>query len=134
MLLCLVMCLVLMPAAMAAMETETEYDVWANGRQFTNAQRTISCGSGTATYDPATRTLTLDGAEIEDAYYELNEDGELISSGIRAKGALTVDVTGDSSIDMGNAMAGGIYADGDLILTGSNDLEIHLKSESCYGL
>ena len=36
----------------------TLYDVWANGEQFTSEKLTVDCGSGTATYDPDTKSGT----------------------------------------------------------------------------
>ncbi len=42
-----------------------DYDVWVNGEQFTDAKTSITCGSGTAVYDNATKTLTLTNATID---------------------------------------------------------------------
>ena len=44
---------------------KTDYDVWCNGERFTSDHLTISCGAGTAVYDPATSTLTLTNATID---------------------------------------------------------------------
>ena len=49
--------------AMAFAET-AQYNLFVNGEQFTSEKLTIECGEGTATYDPATHTLTLNKQRI----------------------------------------------------------------------
>ena len=41
------------------------YDVWCNGMRFDSDNLVVNCGSGTATYDHATVTLTLTDATID---------------------------------------------------------------------
>ena len=43
------------------------YDVWVNGEQFTSEKTTITCGSGSATFDASKKTLTLKNATITDS-------------------------------------------------------------------
>ena len=96
-------------------------NVWVNGEQFTTEKSTITCGSGTATYDPATNTVTLNNAKITSAYN---------TGAIRANGALTVNVVGDSSITLDSSIhAHGIFADRNLTLTGPGNLDIRVESE-----
>lgn len=40
------------------------YELWVNNEQFADNHLVIQCGDGTATFDPATYTLTLDNAQI----------------------------------------------------------------------
>lgn len=40
------------------------YELWVNNEQFTDDHLVIQCGDGTATFDPATYTLTLNNAQI----------------------------------------------------------------------
>ena len=40
------------------------YALWVNGEQVTSDHLTISCGKGTATFNPSNHTLTLNNAEI----------------------------------------------------------------------
>ena len=54
------------PAAMSVYAAEA-YNVWINGDQFSSIDKTIQCGSGTATYDPASKTLTLDNVQVTKA-------------------------------------------------------------------
>ena len=107
------------------------YDVWVNGEQFTENKLTIACGTGTATYDPATRTVTLNNAVITKMYdYE--------KAYIYADGDLTVNVIGDSTIadPLNQASAyefQGIRTTGDFTLTGSGNFDILLGNPSKAG-
>ena len=44
------------------------YDVWVNGEQFDETKLSISCGDGTAEYDPENQVLTLTNAYINKGY------------------------------------------------------------------
>ena len=57
--------MVMLPAS--AFADTLYYDLYVNGEQFTSDNLTIECGEGTATYDPATQTLTLNNASITNA-------------------------------------------------------------------
>lgn len=46
---------------------ETYYALTVNGEVFSNKKTTIQCGSGTASFDASTATLTLENAEITNA-------------------------------------------------------------------
>ena len=50
--------------------------VWVNGVKLNNQNTTISCGDGTAVYDPEANTLTLDNATITTAheFFPWNDD------------------------------------------------------------
>ena len=103
----------LMPATVFAANTTT---LNVNGTNILTApDYKVVCGSGTATYDPGTNTLTLDNAEIN---YQQNSgnngagailfDGDLninlvgentitsVTCGILGKNAGTLTITGDS--------------------------------------
>ena len=43
-----------------AAEEEVKYAVWIGGEEFTSEKLVIQGDTGTATYDPTTKTLTLD--------------------------------------------------------------------------
>ena len=58
--LALVMVAGVLPMTALAAEGEVEYSLWIGGEQFTSQKRTIAGQTGTATYDPDTKTLTLD--------------------------------------------------------------------------
>ena len=106
----------LMPATVFAAEPDAPTTIQVNGTEILNSvNHTVSCGSGTATYDPDTNTLTLDNAEIN---YQQNSgnndagailfDGDLninlvgentitsVTCGILGKNAGTLTITGDS--------------------------------------
>ena len=58
--LVLVMVAAMLPMTALAAEEEVKYGLWLGGEQFTSQKRTIAGQTGTATYDPDTKTLTLD--------------------------------------------------------------------------
>jgi len=75
------------------------YPVWCNGERFSSYNLSVACGEGTAVYDPATSTLTLDGATI-DTGCEIPADIAVTycTSGIFTLMDLNVVLTGDNII------------------------------------
>ena len=115
--------MVMLPAA--AFADTTQYDLFVNGEQFTSEKLTIECGEGTATYDPATHTLTLDNASITNtADY----------GGINSKltGDLTITLQGSNSITFDDNM--GIMASGNIEIQGPGNLAINVAGETKDGL
>ena len=114
------------PAAKTA-----DYDLWVNGIRMNsdNAVSGIACGSGSATYDASTDTLTLENARITDTYsYET--DGTLFGGGIFSESDLNVVIKGDCSITLNKANRGnGIYTKGDLKISGDGNLTAIVESE-----
>ena len=47
---------------------DSDYDIWVNGQAFSSSKTTITCGTGKATYDAASKILTLDNATITEGY------------------------------------------------------------------
>ncbi len=72
-----------------------EYKLWVNGTQITTSTKTVACGDGSAVYDSATNTLTLDNAEITTPVNYSAVEKALIYSGIRN---LTIVLKGNSTI------------------------------------
>ena len=58
--LALVMVAGMLPMTALAAEEEVKYAVWVGGEEFTSEKLIIAGDTGTATYDPTTKTLTLD--------------------------------------------------------------------------
>lgn len=115
--------MVMLPAT--AFADTTQYDLFVNGEQFTSEKLTIECGEGTATYDPATHTLTLDNASITNtADY----------GGINSKltGDLAIALQGNNSITFDDNM--GIMATGNVEITGPGNLAINVAGETRDGL
>ena len=113
----------MLPAS--AFADTTQYDLFVNGEQFTSEKLTIECGEGTATYDPATHTLTLDNASITNtADY----------GGINSKltGDLAFALQGNNSITFDDNM--GIMAAGNIEITGPGNLAINVAGETKDGL
>ena len=128
-LLCLVLAISLVPAA--ALAAPTNYNVWVNGEQFTSEHLTIACGSGTASYDPAARSITLNGASItpggpgpEGYGLYIEDDG----SGQKT----TVTLTGESSITAFGTF--GIYSETELEVTGGGSFTMENVSNGIVSL
>lgn len=61
--------------SLAAFADPTSYDLYVNGELITSEKLTVKCGEGTATYDPAEKTLTLNNAEITKSNDDANNYG-----------------------------------------------------------
>lgn len=115
--------MVMLPAS--AFADTTQYDLFVNGEQFTSEKLTIECGEGTATYDPATQTLTLNNASITNAadYGGINS---------KLTGDLTIALQGNNSITFDDNM--GIMAAGNIEITGPGNLAINVDGETKDGI
>ncbi|MGO5362626.1 carbohydrate-binding domain-containing protein [Collinsella bouchesdurhonensis] len=101
------------------------YDLYVNGERFTSDNLAIECGEGTATYDPATQTLTLDNASITNA---LGSGG--IYSGLTSD--LNIVLQGENRITFDDNM--GVMATGNIELSGSGSLTIDVAGETKDGI
>lgn len=110
--------------AMAFADT-SYYDLYVNGERFTSDNLAIECGEGTATYDPATQTLTLDNASITNA---LGSGG--IYSGLTSD--LNIVLQGENRITFDDNM--GVMATGNIELLGSGSLIIDVAGETRDGI
>ena len=108
-------------------------NLYVNGEQFTSEKLSIACGEGTATYDPDTKTLTLNNATITNG----GKSDENPKYGIRVVGDndLTIKLSGTNSITLANG--GGIFADGgsdNYNIIGDGKLTIDVKWDALYTL
>ena len=110
--------------AMAFADT-SYYDLYVNGERFTSDNLAIECGEGTATYDLATQTLTLDNASITNA---LGSGG--IYSGLTSD--LNIVLQGENRITFDDNM--GVMATGNIELSGSGSLTIDVAGETRDGI
>ena len=128
--ICLVMVAGLLPTVAFAAEN---YNLYVNGEQFTSEKLSIACGEGTASYDPNTKTLTLNNATITNG----GKSDESPMYGIRVVGDtdLTIKLSGTNSITLDNG--GGIFADGssdNYNIIGDGKLTINVKWDALYTL
>ena len=112
---------------------EENYNLYVNGEQFTSEKLSIACGEGTASYDPNTKTLTLNNAAITNG----GTSDENPKYGIRVVGDtdLTIKLSGTNSITLDNG--GGIFADGssdNYNIIGDGKLTINVKWDALYTL
>ena len=128
--ICVVIVTGLLPTVAFAAEN---YDLYVNGEQFTSEKLSIACGEGTASYDPNTKTLTLDNATITNG----GKSDENPKYGIRVVGDtdLTIKLSGTNSITLEDG--GGIFADGssdNYNIIGDGKLTIDVKWDALYTL
>ena len=121
-LLALMLLMSLLPVGAMASGGEEDLpltELWVDGVDILTAtNNTVTCGSGTASYDADSNTLTLDNAKITDAH----RDG----FGIFATGNLTISLSGESTIS-GSDIKDGIVVFGSLDITGSETSTVSLS-------
>ena len=102
--------------SVAAFADPTSYDLYVNGELITSEKLTVKCGEGTATYNPAEKTLTLNNAEITES--NLAAD----NYGIRAKGSddLSIKLIGNNKINLPEN--GGIMVNDDVYIYGYKEV------------
>ena len=115
--------MVMLPAS--AFADTSQYDLFVNGEQFTSEKLTIECGEGTATYDPATQTLTLNNASITNTADYGGIRSELTSD-------LTIALQGSNHITFDDNM--GIRAAGNIEIQGPGSLEVNVGGETMDGI
>ena len=84
-----------------------KYPLFVNGQQLTSTNTTINCGSGTASFDVATSTLTLTNATIENMGGDYGYGGA-INSGLAE---LTIKLVGNNTIHAEKEQWGTTYWD-----------------------
>ena len=99
--------------------------LWVNGENILEAtDYTVACGGGTAVYNPADNTLTLDNAEITEVYTYESEDAYFsYTSGIYVVGDLTIVLEGDNTIsgeEFGEEISYGIHSSGSITIENSS--------------
>lgn len=106
--------------SVAAFADPTSYDLYVNGELITSEKLTVKCGEGTATYNPAEKTLTLNNAEITES--NLAAD----NYGIRAKGGddLNIKLIGNNKINLPEN--GGIMVNDDVYIYGDGKLTMEV--------
>ena len=106
--------------SVSAFADPTSYDLYVNGELITSEKLTVKCGEGTATYNPAEKTLTLNNAEITES--NLAAD----NYGIRAKSSdgLNIKLIGNNKINLPEN--GGIMVDDNVYIYGDGKLTMEV--------
>ena len=120
-LLCIVILISLVPMAAFAAEPES-YKVWLGDTQVTFVNKDNILGDGKASYDPATKTLTLNGYN---------------GSYIKADQPLTINMANGTTNTITvpeETMKHGIHTFGECKLTGGGSLEITVENEDNDGI
>ena len=116
--------------ATALAEEPTVYDIWVDGVQVTSENKDNLCG-GTVSYDPATHTLSLNNATL---------DNDTMSDyGIKTiiPSTLTIRLTGTNSItrtDPGGGVGIAPNSGNSVEITGDGTLVINVKGKNYDGI
>lgn len=115
-LLCLCMVLPLIPVTAFAADTE---EIWVNGVNIVTAESyTVQCGSGTAVYDPNTKTITLHDAAVTEMMGQSPDRTQYYAIVILSNNTadeITLRLEGQNTV----SAEGGIYANCNLKITGT---------------
>ncbi|MBR2320322.1 MAG: hypothetical protein IKA50_06035 [Clostridia bacterium] len=100
------------------------YDLWVAGEQISESHLTVTGTTGTATYDPATDTLTLDGFDNDlKSYSFTNKNESLINAAVYSISDLNVVLAGENSLGVnGIGLILGICSDATLTIGGDGTL------------
>ena len=123
-LLCLCMAALLLPAA--AFADNVGYGLWVNGIEVNpdNAQDIL--GNGTASFDPASSTLSLNGANLESTYNQGIYPAAIYAG--EEIDVLTIQAENQNSIAVSAAC--GIFAYNSIIFNGTGQLDVNVQGES----
>lgn len=109
----------MIPAAALAADDDG-YGLWVDGTEVTVDNADNVLGDDTVSYNAETKTLTLNGAEIDTAH----TDGSY-TSGIYAEGDINIVLRGSSSINIsGGQITAGVHANGVISISGGGSLGI----------
>ncbi len=103
-------------AVFEQLNTVTTYPLWVGGEQITSEKLTINGGNGTATYEPASNTLTLNNYSYTGAGHG--------NAAINYVGSNTLKlvVTGENSVTYTGADGYGLQVPGSLEISGTGSL------------
>lgn len=104
--------------------------LYVNGTDImTVADKTVQCGSGTATYDSATNTLTLENATMDGDFP--NSATAFSNGAITAyDGDLNLNLVGENKINYTGLQRAVYSKTGDVNITGSGSLTIDLRNST----
>ena len=108
----------------------TEYDLTVNGVKFTSSNLTVACGSGTATFNPNTNTLTLNSAQLSKG---MNVDAVREKAYIASElPSLNIKLIGTTVCEAGNDWDYQLYSSGSVTVSGSGSIETNRGQEPSY--
>ena len=109
----------------------TDYDLYVGGVEVTAANKDDILNDGKVSYDPETKTLTLNGATIDTLNDDLYGGDSLIYSGK----PLTICLVGDNLFEMKgvDTWAAAVLCNWDLTVTGEGSLNIK-NDNPCYDI
>lgn len=134
--LALVMVLSLLPPVTLPAQAMEICELWVGGQRITEDNLTVHGSSGTATYDPAANTLTLDNYYYSGEGH--HEEGLSFAYGIYASNDLNIVLKGENYLYLSSDRAPedlnafhGIYAECGLTIEGDGWLEVAITGSGC---
>lgn len=126
------------PVTKTLLIVQNAHELWVNGIDISVSEdNTVACGAGTAIYDKATSTLTLNNATIDTAH---NGAGIMKPSAPASDNKLNIALIGDNVIttNSNSQINVGISTMGQLNISGNDKLSITTatdsKSYTTYGI
>ena len=110
-----------------------KYDLWVSGQQVKLTNQTDVLGDGKVSYDPDTKTLTLNNATIRNTTansteLEISEKSGLYCGSLRD---LTINAVGNNTVESTNYL--GLYFMNNVTITGSGSLSLKGKTGGLNG-
>ena len=144
---CMMVLLIFILALPLGAFAATEYDLYVNGERFTSDKLTIACGSGTATFDPSTNTLTLNNATIDtgciikqihdprdhenynNSIYGIYSKIDTLKVIVNGNNTISTTKTDESAVLKLNTISG-FYCSGNLEISGNGKLKVDISDIS----
>ncbi len=116
---CALSMMIVFSMAQIGVKAETVNEVWVNGVNIVNAEgQTVKCGNGTATYEEATNTLTLNNVQIT------NTNTSFYAIENKKDKDFTVLLQGNNSIDIDDRTGVFGYTAANITFSGGGSLDI----------
>lgn len=114
------------------------YPLWIGGTHVTNANKDNVLpedpNNNKVSYDPASNTLTLNGANITQGYSRGSDTSGIYYSGTAALNIVLADNSVNTVYDKGTGIDTGLYSEsGDIIISGTGELSVSGKTAGIRG-
>ena len=134
----LILCMLLSLLPVSAMAAETNYELYINNFQFSSSNLTYTSGSGSATYNPSSKTLTIKNLSLSTGAVNTIIESGISGLTIKIDGTLTLNLLAskvENGVDYGKIRTNyGIAVTADTTICGANNSadkdSIIIKSQS----
>ena len=137
----LVICMLLSLLPASALAAETNYDLYINNFRFSSTNLTYTSGSGSATYDPGTKTLTIKNLSLSTGGANTIIQSGISGLTIKIDGTLTLNLLAskvENGVDLAKVRTNyGIAVTADTTICGANnsaDKDSIIITSQCTGV